>query len=198
VILFLSVCSVPVESDDERRVHRRSIETASKEDIGGQDVDFWDRFIQKKFEARWAELRETCPDRPFCLHQQPLNASCGLQNAHCESGVCVGGLCRAGKQGVGETCKADNQVDCANNASGRKMHGPFTCCPSNSRVFLLAFGTRNCFCLDQPAGAACGETNGLCASGACVNGLCLDEKQGIGETCNADDQEDCANNACGH
>jgi hypothetical protein len=41
---------VPVESDDDRRVHRRSIETASREDISGQDVDdikFWDRFIQE-------------------------------------------------------------------------------------------------------------------------------------------------------
>jgi hypothetical protein len=153
VLLFLSVCSVPVESDDDRRVHRRSIETASKEDVSGQDVDFWDRFIQEKFEACWAKLRETHPDRLFCLRQQPLNASCGLQNALCESGACVGGLCQEGKQGIGETCNADDQVDCANNACGRKMHAqgsPFICCPSNSRVFLLAFGTRNCFCRDQP------------------------------------------------
>jgi hypothetical protein len=87
----------------------------------------------------------------------------------------VNGLCQDEKQRIGETCDANDQVDCASNACGREIYAegsPLICCPSNSRVFLLAFGILDYYCLGQPAGAACGGTNNLCASGACVNGLC--------------------------
>jgi hypothetical protein len=121
-------------------------------------------------------------------------------NSKCQSRVCVDGFCADSFQSMGETCDPNDSLDCQNLACGREMlteGSPFICCPSHSVLRLSAFGSTQNFCAGLPLQASCGLQNALCESGVCVGGLCQEEKQGIGETCDAADQVDCANNACG-
>jgi len=52
------------------------------------------------------------------------------------------------------------------------------------------------FCRDRPVGTLCGVTDEICASSACVDGLCADFKTSVGNLCAIDN--DCVSDKCGY
>jgi hypothetical protein len=100
----------------------------------------------------------------------------------------------------------ENQVDCElyddndhclNRACRFEMFNMMSdmiCCLSNMTEHIITSFQGNVYCMGQAVSDPCG-TNILCASGACVNGICKVAKNQVdGELC--DDNDDCLNSAC--
>ncbi len=108
----------------------------------------------------------------YCTGQVLVGNPCGT-NMVCASGACVNGICRAAKNQVdGELC--DDDDDCLNSLCGFKMFNTTSdmiCCPSNMTEHIITNFQGNFYCTGQVVGNPCG-TNMVCASGACVNGIC--------------------------
>jgi len=109
----------------------------------------------------------------------------------CASDACVGGMCASSKLGHNESCAIGN--DCALGVCGYdafSVDASPICCPSGSstRVYTSASdgwpssGSRY-FCTDQPNDTPCGVTDSICASDACVGGMCASSKLGHNESC---------------
>ena len=99
---------------------------------------------------------------------------------------------------AGEACASAN--DCESNACGFEFFdttSDFICCPSNETERIPnRQRDGKTYCTGQAVGNACG-TNTQCSSGVCVAGICLVDKQIVGDTCDSGDHDDCANGACG-
>jgi hypothetical protein len=71
-------------------------------------------------------------------------------------------------------CVMMNNDDCLNSICGFKMFNTMSdiiCCPSNMTEHIITNFQGNFYCTGQVVGNPCG-TNMLCASEACVNGIC--------------------------
>jgi hypothetical protein len=177
---------------------------------------------------------------------QPVDAACP-DDALCASGVCTQGICRSGPQPGGSVCDSnidcigacirgictaglfaasgeacDDNEDCATGVCGRTTTTAAgkICCPTG-RAEDFSSPINDSVCTGQLTGAACVDSNTLCQSGACFQGICQEGKQTNGQPCDnnadcvgtcigrictdafkatgaaCDDPDDCASNACG-
>jgi len=118
------------------------------------------------------DIRKFCQDRP-------IGTLCGVTDAICASSLCVEGACAESKQSIGESCILDN--DCSNNKCGFdafSSDASGVCC-EGGYYSMFTFSTDGWptssfrhFCQDRPIGTLCGVTDAICASNACVNGVC--------------------------
>jgi len=140
--------------------------------------------------------------KQFC-RDRPVGTLCGETDELCASNACVRGICADSKISVGDSCDVDN--DCISNKCGYGFFGSdasLVCCKGNSySVYAdysdgwLTDGIKR-FCQDQPIGTLCGETHEICASNACVGGICAESKISVGESCSIDN--DCTSRQCGY
>lgn len=138
----------------------------------------------------------------FC-QDQPIGTLCGETHEICASNACVGGICAESKISVGESCSIDN--DCTTRQCGYDSFSPdasMVCCERNSHIVYVSYyygwltEDSTPFCEDQPAGTACGEEDEICASNACVGGMCAESKKLVGDSCGVDN--DCISGKCGY
>jgi len=153
---------------------------------------------------------------PMCSNRPAGDMCQNSANSLCESNICVGQVCQATEQEVGERC--DNHFDCANDACALASADPssaYICCPTGEYVFLKASpeeisnttkidreidafpisGLR--VCTGQRAGASCGiedDVDDMCTSGHCIAGTCHEEPLENGAICSKD--SDCRNTIC--
>jgi len=114
---------------------------------------------------------------------QPDGASCSEDHdvdVLCESGMCIGGTCRATRNAPGEVCV--NDEDCENLVcaeSSLDEGAAKICCPSNDHkhVYVPEASVLRDICTGQPQGAQCGHHNidVLCESGSCISGVCQND-----------------------
>ena len=125
---------------------------------------------------------------------------CGI-NDMCNSGVCVANICEGALRQDLERC--DDDADCLNGSCGYPSwsevdvaFGKKCCLGGSSTVFFTnpnSFSSDD-FCSDLPPGAVCG-TNGMCASGDCLNNVCQD-LAGQNDLQPCDDNRDCVTGGC--
>ncbi|KAL9189826.1 hypothetical protein ACHAXT_009501 [Thalassiosira profunda] len=141
-------------------------------------------------------------NRNFC-NDQPIGTACGATDAICSTNACVGQMCRNSKLAANEVCSIDN--DCEQGKCDYASFSPSSsnvCCASgaSTRIYTSSSdgwpsGASRYFCTDQPLGTACGVTDSLCASDACVGGACSGAKLAANAACSA--SNDCSMGACG-
>lgn len=141
--------------------------------------------------------------RYFCT-DQPNGTLCGESDEICESNACVGGKCQSSKLSANSLCSVGN--DCALDACGHASFSPnlpTVCCSSgdttssyvpSSNGFLS--GAPRSVCTDQPEGTLCGERDEICASSACVGGVCGSSKLAANTFCSV--SNDCILGSCGY
>ena len=125
----------------------------------------------------------------YCVGQ-PSGGLC-MVGAHCQSGVCVSGLCAEGKLSATESCQEDSHCHsgaCALTFDEKATSAHMTCCQVN---VTSVFGESRYCTVD--AGSQCGS-NEMCQSGVCVKGTCMAGPQETEGIC--DDNGDCINKAC--
>ena len=139
-------------------------------------------------------------------------------NELCESKVCVGDVCLNGPQETGSACDEDS--DCAEGAlcvaeiCQDNPGGVGAKCEENQdcgsglfcRLFFegpeLAASSACCetaaigWCREQTVGAGCAN-NQVCSSSVCVENTCRAAARDVGQSCDANDNGDCDNQACG-
>jgi hypothetical protein len=110
-------------------------------------------------------------DAYYCTGIQGSGDECDA-NAMCVSGICSEGLCIDQKIANGEACPDYDNNDCLNAHCARSAYpsgGP-VCCPSDKAVFSPT--TEYYYCTGiQGLGADC-DSNEICISGVCTDGLC--------------------------
>jgi hypothetical protein len=107
----------------------------------------------------------------YCPGIQGTGSECDA-NGLCSSGVCSGGACVAQKLGSNETCPDREDDDCVNGRCARISYpdGVHVCCPTDSYVNSSTSG--DIFCTGiQGIGSFC-DSNEICESGVCSEGLC--------------------------
>ncbi len=117
--------------------------------------------------------------RRFCPHQHD-GAPCGVHNELCAGGACVLGRCASSKLSTDQVCLANS--DCAGGACGHESFDPDSsrvCCSSGSIKAWTSWRDRwpssdfRDFCTGRPDGTACGLTDEICASNACIGQTCV-------------------------
>jgi hypothetical protein len=126
----------------------------------------------------------TCPDS---------TPNCGCSNyCLCYTPDCnCANLCDEWNPGNGEPCVGDR--DCPNNLCGIDSYpsGVHVCCPSNQIVELnewnFPFHSPDRYCTATlELGEQCrDDTSAVCKSGICADGICVSQKHGVGEKCQA-------------
>lgn len=157
-----------------------------------------------------------------CLASRRESGEACERNAHCMSTSCINQVCSNGPALVGNAC--DDGNDCANGVCAHKTiaSGDLVCCPSGASDYLFSPHSKD-VCTGQPVGELCAGEDGLCASGVCFQGKCLESPQSDGASCErnghcvslscvsglctsgpanagaaCDDGYDCANRVCAH
>lgn len=136
--------------------------------------------------------------RAFCT-SQPIGTACGTTDGLCVSSSCVGGVCANTKLGANSECSANS--DCVEGACGLEQFdssASSVCCSSGSTTSIYTgwpSSSRRSFCLDQPDGTACGTSDEICASNACIAGICSSAKLAASQPCSADSE--CSGGSCG-
>jgi hypothetical protein len=111
-------------------------------------------------------------------------STCDGDTQVCRTPVTVGELCF----GLDFFCTFTEQ--CARRfLSADETNPPAVCC---AQVGTLRYELRD-WCAGYASGTPC-AVNAMCASGICVNQVCVAEEQGLGQTC--DEGVDCASGFC--
>lgn len=132
---------------------------------------------------------------------QPNGSQCYGEDEVCLSRFCdEENVCSIDtREPAGAECQPNEDSQCLNGACGHQSFeagSPFVCCESGTTIFFTAFGETANWCSGLAAGFACGAQNDLCLA-TCVEGVCMDGLQQIGDRCDEDDSGDCANSSCG-
>jgi hypothetical protein len=127
---------------------------------------------------------------PFCKASQPIGAACKA-DAMCESDICIFDTCRKTLLNDGMECEESTDCNGGVCAIYHDAAGKRECCPTGKSIILSDGPT----CSNRTAGDACeNNSNSLCQSNICVQGVCKDSPQKVGAAC--DNHYDCANWSC--
>lgn len=128
--------------------------------------------------------------------QMPTNTFCREIDSMCSSGLCIGGLCADEALEDNDICTNSN--DCINGTcalASANASDDSICCPAGRSVSGYTTVRRwATLCARMPLGTFCRESNNMCASGLCINGICAEEKLNEDEACLL--SSDCQNGAC--
>ena len=157
------------------------------------------KYILSHVQDGWPETKY----RYFCTHQ-PDETLCGNNDDICASSACVGGKCVTSKIVNGQQC--DDNNDCVSGKCAREFFSPeasLVCCWSGESTNAHTVASNGwptddyrSFCSHQPNDSMCGVTDEICASGACVGGICASQKYPNDYACAIDN--DCMSGQCAY